>query len=191
MIGKKATDFSCTAVWNNKTEENFSLEKVEKGCKLLFFYPADFTFVCPTEIHALQERLHEFEKRDVQIIGISTDDVQTHQKWFATPKKEGGVQGIEYPLLADDSKKISTAYGVFNQEENVAFRGTFLLDKNNVVQVATVHNLPLGRSVDELLRVVDALQFTEKHGKVCPANWSEGKKALETTQESVKNYFAT
>ena len=190
MIGKKVSDFSCTAVWNDKTEENFSLDKVEKGYKLLFFYPADFTFVCPTELHALQDRLDEFTKRDVQIIGISTDDAQTHQKWFAKPKKEGGVQGIMYPLLADDNKRISTAYGVFNQEENVAFRGSFLLDKNNVVQIATVHNLPLGRSVDELLRVVDALQFTEKNGKVCPANWSEGKKALETTQESVQNYFS-
>ena len=190
MIGKQAPSFSCTAVWADKKQENFSLKDVTTDYKLLFFYPADFTFVCPTEIHALQDKLSEFEKRGVTVLAVSTDGADIHEKWLKTPKKEGGVEGITFALLADADKTMSFDYGVYDEIEKVALRGAFLLDKNNVVQVATVHNLPLGRSVDELLRVVDALKFSEQHGKVCPANWSEGKPALETTQESVKNYFA-
>lgn len=191
MIGKKAPDFSCTAVWADKKQENFSLKDVTTDYKLLFFYPADFTFVCPTEIHALQDKLDEFTKRGVTVLGVSTDSADVHEKWLKTPKKEGGVEGITFALLADENKTMSFDYGVYDEENKVALRGAFLIDKNNVLQAATVHNLPLGRNVDELLRVVDALKFSETHGKVCPANWQEGKPALETTQESVKNYFSS
>jgi len=187
--GQKAPDFSCDAVVSGEIKKNFSLHDLGNQYKIIFFYPADFTFVCPTELHAFQHRLKEFEKRSTVIVGVSTDSIETHKKWLETPKKEGGVEGITYPLMSDSCGQMAVDYGVLDEKEGLALRGLFLLDRNNVVQVATVHNFPIGRSVDEVLRVLDALQHTEKHGQVCPADWEIGKEAFEATPEGVKGYL--
>lgn len=190
QVGKKAPHFTRTAVIEKSIDTTFSLQTLEGKYKVLFFYPADFTYVCPTELHAFQDKLEDFIKRNVAVVGVSVDSVESHQKWLETPKKEGGVQGITYPLLSDVDKTMSWDYGVLDEKEGRALRGVFILDKDNIVQAALIQNMSLGRNIEEVLRVIDALQFTEKQGKVCPANWHEGDKALETTQESVKEYFA-
>lgn len=205
LVGKKAPDFSCGAVVNgHEIVENFSLSQFNgKKYVLLYFYPADFTFVCPTEIIAFQDRLKEFEERNVEVIGVSVDSVFSHWKWLTTAKNDGGIQGVKYPLVADASMTISQAYDVlagyydYDEEGNVifegnpqAYRGLFLIDKAGIVQHQVVNNMPIGRSVDEALRVIDALQFTEEHGEVCPANWRKGDKALKATQEGISDYLS-
>ena len=187
-VGQKAPDFACEAVVDGKVTE-LSLGSFTNRYKVLFFYPLDFTFVCPTELHAFQQELPEFEKRNVQVIGASVDSVYSHHAWLKTPKKNGGIEGITYPLLSDMCKEISRAYGVLDEKAGVALRGIFIIDKDNVVQSMTVNNLGLGRNVAEILRTIDALQHHEKHGEVCPANWASGEKALEPTAQGVKNYF--
>ena len=188
MIGKKAPAFSCQAVICGKIEE-VDLNTYKGTYKVLFFYPLDFTFVCPTELHAFQEKLPAFEKRNVQVIGCSIDSPFTHCAWLKTPKRKGGIEGVSYPLLADITKTIARSYDVLDEDAGVALRGVFILDKDDVVQSMIIYNLSLGRNVDEILRIVDALQFSEKHGQVCPANWTVGSRALEATDAGVRTYF--
>ena len=205
LVGKKAPQFSVQAVVNGgEFAENFTLEQF-KGEKyvLLFFYPKDFTFVCPTELHAFQEKLAEFEKRNVQLIAASTDTEQSHWGWLQVPKAQGGIQGVTYPIIADTNKTVSKNYDVLagdyfyddNEQlqaegELIAYRGLFLIDKEGVVRHQIVNDLPLGRNVDEAIRMVDALQFNEEHGEACPANWNSDKKGLTTTHEGVASYLA-
>lgn len=189
MIGKKAPRFSCQAAIQDSIKDEVCLENYEGKYKVIFFYPQDFTFVCPTELHAFQDKLSEFEKRNVQVIGCSVDSPLTHEKWLQTPKAQGGIQGITYPLLADISKQICRDYGVLDEQSGVAFRGVFILDKDNTVQSLTVNNMSLGRNIDEILRIIDALQFAENHGQVCPANWNNGDKAMDANEEGVRAYF--
>jgi peroxiredoxin (alkyl hydroperoxide reductase subunit C) len=205
LVGKKAPLFKSGAVINGEEIVNeFSLEQyIGKKDVMFFFYPKDFTFVCPTEILAFQEKLAEFEKRGVAVIGASTDTEETHLAWLMTPQEEGGIEGVIYPLVADASKTIANNFGVlagdwnYNEEGElifegtpVAYRGTFLIDKEGIVRHETINDLPLGRNIDEMLRVVDAWQHVEKFGEVCPANWEEGKEAMEESRESVSSYLA-
>ncbi|GGF47632.1 MULTISPECIES: peroxiredoxin [Echinicola] len=205
LVGKKAPLFSAPAVINGEEiVENFSLEQyVGKQEVIFYFYPKDFTFVCPTEILAFQEKLAEFEKRGVAVVGASCDTEETHLAWLATPKANGGIEGVTYPLVADPAKTIAHNFGVLAGEWNyneegeliyegapVAFRGSFLIDKEGVVRHETINDLPLGRNIDEMIRLVDALHHVEKHGEVCPANWEEGKEAMKATKEGVSEYLA-
>ena len=206
LVGKKAPDFTAQAVVDGgKIEAEFTLSQFQ-GSKnvVLFFYPKDFTFVCPTELHAFQDKLSEFEKRDTVVIGVSTDTEMSHWGWLQVEKNQGGIKGITYPLVADTNKTISENYDVLvgeyvgqNDEghlevegELIAYRGLFLIDKDGTVQHQLVNNLPIGRSVDEALRVVDALQHFQQHGEVCPANWSAGSAGMKPTHESTSNYLA-
>ncbi len=189
MIGKKAPSFTCQAAMQDHITDNVCLENYDDKYKVIFFYPQDFTFVCPTELHAFQEKLPEFEKRNAQVVGCSVDSSSTHEQWLKTPKNQGGIEGITYPLLADVNKNMCRDYGVLDEESGLAFRGVFILDKNNVIQSMTINNMSLGRNVDELLRVIDALQFVEQHGQVCPANWNSGDKAMDPNEQGVKEYF--
>ncbi len=190
LIGKKAPDFTAKAVIKNEVIEQFKLSDQQGKYVVLFFYPLDFTFVCPTELHAFQSKLEEFEKRNTQLIAVSTDSHFSHMAWLNTPKSQGGIEGVAYPLVADFNKTISRDFDVLIEEDGVALRGLFLLDKQGIVHHATLNNLPLGRSVDEALRMVDALQHFENHGEVCPANWREGEKSMKADQAGLKAYFS-
>lgn len=205
LVGRKAPSFKAPAVVNGEEiVEDFSLDQyLGKKYVLFYFYPKDFTFVCPTEILAFQEKLAEFEKRDVAVVGCSTDTENSHFAWLTTPQENGGIEGVKYPLVADVSKTIAVNYGVlagdydYNEEglmefngTPVAYRANFLIDKEGVVRHELVNDLPLGRNVSEALRMVDALQYHEKHGEVCPANWEEGKEAMKPTVEGVKEYLS-
>ena len=204
LVGRKAPSFQAGAVVNGKEiVENFSLDQfLGKNHVLFFFYPKDFTFVCPTELHAFQEKLGEFESRGVKVVACSTDTEETHWGWLQLPKNQGGIKGVTYPIVADTSKTISDAFGVlageYEYDENglcatgpmIAYRGLFLIDKEGVVQHQLVNNLPLGRNVDDAIRMVDALQFFEENGEVCPANWSKGKEGMKATHEGVAEYLA-
>jgi peroxiredoxin (alkyl hydroperoxide reductase subunit C) len=189
-VGQKAPEFSCPVVEGSTVKQQYCLDDLGNTYKVIFFYPADFTFVCPTELHAFQSKLDAFKKRNAVVVGVSTDSVESHQKWLKTPKKEGGVEGITYPLVADDCKKMALDYGVLDDASGMALRGLFVLDKDNIVQASIIHNMPLGRNIDEALRILDSLQFHEKHGQVCPANWETGQTALDATTEGVKKYFS-
>ncbi|MGY6742020.1 MAG: redoxin domain-containing protein [Cecembia sp.] len=206
LVGKKAPLFSAGAVINGEEiVENFSLEQyIGKKEVIFFFYPKDFTFVCPTEIIAFQEKLTEFEKRGVAVVGASTDTEETHLAWLMTSKDNGGIEGVTYPLVADVAKTIAHNFGVLAGEWNyneegqltfegapIAYRGTFLIDKEGVVRHETINDFPLGRNIDEMIRLVDALHHVEKFGEVCPANWEEGKEAMAATREGVASYLAT
>ena len=204
LVGKKAPSFKATAVVDGEFVENFSLEQyIGKKHVIFYFYPMDFTFVCPTEIIAFQDRMEEFESKGVAVVGCSTDTHFSHFAWLNTPRNQGGIEGVAYPLVADASKTIAQNYDVlagyydYNEEgesifvgEPIAYRGLFLIDKEGVVRHQVVNDLPLGRSIDEALRMVDALQYFEQKGEVCPANWSEGKEAMQATKEGVSNYLA-
>ena len=205
LVGKKAPIFTTGAVINgNEIVDKFSLEQyLGKKYVVFFFYPADFTFVCPTELIAFQDKIAEFEARNVAVVGTSVDSIFSHWRWLQTPQKEGGIQGVKYPIVADQTLLISRAYDVlagdfdYNDEgEDVfdgtpqAYRGLFLIDKEGVVRHQVVNDMPLGRSVDEIVRVIDALQFTEEYGEVCPANWKKGDKALKATQEGISDYLS-
>ncbi len=190
LVGKQAPGFTSAAVINgNQIVEDFSLSSYAGQEVVLFFYPLDFTFVCPTELHAFQEKLGDFEKRGVQVIGVSVDSQFSHFAWLSTPKKMGGIQGVTYPLVADLNKEISAAYDVLVDGAGIAYRGLFLIDKAGVVRHQVVNDLPLGRNIDEALRMVDSLQFFEKNGEVCPANWVEGDKAMAPTQDGLVEFF--
>ena len=155
-----------------------------------FFYPLDFTFVCPTELHAFQEKLEEFEKRGAQVIGCSVDSCYSHFAWINTPKAQGGIAGVDYPIVADLNKTIARDYDVLMESEGIAYRGLFLIDREGIVRHQTVNDLPLGRSVEEALRMLDSLIYFELNGEVCPANWQSGKKSMKPTQEGLALYFA-
>lgn len=189
LVGKKAPDFTAKAVVKGEIVNEFKLSNLQGKYVVLFFYPLDFTFVCPTEIHAFQEKLSAFAERNTEVVGVSTDSHFSHLAWLNTPKAVGGIQGVEYPLVADFNKTIARDYDVLVEEAGVALRGLFLIDQKGVVQHSVVNNLPLGRNIDEAIRMVDALQYTEKHGEVCPANWNQGEKAMKATQDGLKTFF--
>ncbi len=206
LVGKKAPQFKADAVINGgELVENFSLEQyIGKKYVLFYFYPADFTFVCPTEIIAFQDKIKEFESRNVAVVGCSTDSKYSHWKWLQTELKDGGIKGVKYPLVADNSKTIAENYDVlagnYEYDDNgevsfsgtsMAYRGLFLIDKNGIVRHQIVNDMPLGRSTEEAIRVIDALQFYEENGEVCPADWHKGDKAMKETQESVSSYLGS
>ena len=204
LVGKKAPNFNAAACVKGQIVENFTLDQY-LGDKyvVLFFYPKDFTFVCPTELIAFQDALGQFEERNVQVIGCSTDTEQCHWAWVNTPRKQGGIEGVEYPIVADTNKTIASAYDVLTGDydidvegnlvasgELVAYRGLFLIDKEGTVRHQIVNDLPLGRSIAEALRMVDALQHFEQYGEVCPMNWQKGEKAMNATHEGVAEYLS-
>jgi peroxiredoxin (alkyl hydroperoxide reductase subunit C) len=206
IVRRKAPSFSAGAVINGEEiVDDFSLDQfMGKKYVVLFFYPKDFTYVCPTEILAFQEKLAEFESRDTVVVGCSTDTPETHLAWLMTPKKQGGIEGVTYPLVADTAKTIATNFGVlagdytYSEEGNlefegvpIAMRGTFLIDKEGIVRHSVVNDFPLGRNIDDTLRLVKALQYTEKFGEVCPANWDEGKDAMKADRSGVAEYLAS
>lgn len=189
LVGKKAPEFKAKAVVKDKFYDDFCLSDFGGKYIVFFFYPLDFTFVCPTELHAFQEKLKEFEKRNAQIVGCSVDSCFSHAAWLKIPKSKGGIQGVSYPLVSDLNKTISRNFQVLKEEEGIAYRGLFLIDREGVIRHQLVNDLPLGRSVDEALRLLDALIFHEQHGDVCPANWKSGAKAMKPTEEGVVEYF--
>ncbi|MDP7395739.1 MAG: peroxiredoxin [Lentisphaeria bacterium] len=190
LVTCPAPDFTAQAAMPDNTFAELTLSDYKGKCVLLFFYPLDFTFVCPTEIVAFNSRLDEFNSRGCEVIGVSVDSHFTHQAWRGTPLDQGGIGEIGYPLVSDLDKNIAREYGVL-LDESVSLRGLFLIDKEGVVRHALVNDLPLGRSVDEALRTLDALIHHEKHGEVCPANWAEGRDAMEATADGVAKYLST
>lgn len=205
LVGKKAPSFKAAAVINGEEIVNdFSLDQfIGKKHVVFFFYPKDFTFVCPTELWAFQQHLAEFESRNVAVVAASTDTEQSHWGWLQLDKNKGGIQGITYPIVADTNKTISYNYGVLNGDfefdeegrlsatsELIAYRGLFLIDKDGIVQHELINNLPLGRNVEEALRMVDALQFFEEKGEVCPANWQKGKEGMTASHSGVAEYLS-
>lgn len=188
LVQKPAPDFKATAVLADGTEKEISLSEYKGKYVVLFFYPFDFTFVCPTEIIAFSNHIEEFKKRNVEVLGCSIDSAHVHRAWRATKLEDGGIGAIKYPLVADVNKDIARSYGVL-LDGGMALRGTFLIDKAGNVRQETVNDLPLGRSVEETLRLVDALQFTEEHGEVCPAGWTKGKSAMKADPAGVASYL--
>ncbi len=192
LVGKKAPEFSASAVVNGEIVADFSLEQY-MGSKyvLLFFYPKDFTFVCPTELIGFQNALPEFEKRNTVVVGCSTDSEFCHWAWTNTPRNQGGIQGVSYPLVADINKEVAAKFDVLADEgDRVAYRGLFLIDKEGVVRHMLINDMPLGRSIDEAIRIVDALQHFEQFGEVCPMGWHKGDTAMQATHEGVSGYLA-
>lgn len=189
LVNKPAPDFTAQAVVDGQFTQ-VKLSDYKGKYVLLFFWPLDFTFVCPTELHAFQEKAEEFKKRDTEIIGVSIDSHYSHFAWVTTPKTNGGIEGVKYPLVADITKSISRDYDVLLEDAGVALRGLFLIDKNGIVQHQVVNNLPLGRNVEEALRIIDALQHFETYGEVCPANWSKGEKTMKPNNEGLKEYYS-
>ncbi|MFC5300018.1 peroxiredoxin [Azospira restricta] len=190
LVGKQAPDFTATAVFGNNEMKPLKLSDYQGKYVAMFFYPLDFTFVCPSELIAFDHRLDEFKKRGVEVIGVSIDSEFTHLAWKNTPVDKGGIGQVRYPLVADIKHEICRAYDVEFAAAGVAFRGSFLIDRNGVVRHQVVNDLPLGRNVDEMLRMVDALQFTEEHGEVCPAGWQKGKKGMTASPDGVARYLA-
>ena len=188
IVSKPAPQFTAEAVVDDEIKK-ISLSDYEGKNKILVFYPADFSFICPTELFAFQEKVEEFNKRNAVILAISVDQVYTHQKWLEIPRNQGGVQGISYPLISDVKKEISRAYGTLHEEQGNAFRGVFIIDKNNIVQAATIYNESVGRDISEVLRVLDAVLFAQEHGQVCPANWHKGQNGMDATQDGLKEYL--
>jgi peroxiredoxin (alkyl hydroperoxide reductase subunit C) len=206
LVGKKAPKFTVGAVINGEEiVDDFSLDQyVGKKNVIFFFYPKDFTFVCPTEIHAFQDKVAEFAKRDTIVVGCSTDSEETHLAWLNTPKDNAGIQGVTFPIVADNSKVISMNFGVLGGEYSfdnetrtwsfagapIAYRGTFLIDKEGIVRHESINDFPLGRNIDEYIRLIDAQLHVEKYGEVCPANWEEGETAMVATSKGVVEYFS-
>ncbi len=206
LVGRKAPYFTAQAVVNGgEIVEKFSLDQyLGKKYVVLFFYPKDFTFVCPTELHAFQQNLGRFQERNVAVVAVSTDTEQSHWGWLQVPKDKGGIEGVTYPIVADTNKTISKNFDVLTGDyfygedddllkadnELIAYRGLFLIDKEGVVRHQVVNDLPLGRNVEEALRMVDALQFNEKYGEACPANWDANKEGLKATHDGVAEYLA-
>lgn len=190
QIQKPAPNFTATAVMpDGSFNEKFSLHDYKGKYVLLFFYPLDFTFVCPSEILAFDKRLDEFKQRNCEVIGVSVDSHYTHWAWRNTPVEKGGIGNIRYPLVSDLTKQISRDYGVLLNEA-VALRGLFIMDKDLIVRHILINDLPIGRSVDEALRVLDAIQYHEEHGEVCPANWRKGEEAMRPDAKGVAEYLA-
>jgi peroxiredoxin (alkyl hydroperoxide reductase subunit C) len=209
LVGKKFPNLNVDAM--NEMGETFKVNVLEEAVKnnkkvLLFWYPKDFTFVCPTELHAFQEALGEFEKRNTFVIGASCDTPEVHFAWLNTPKDNGGIEGVTYPILADTNRNLSSILGIlditketYNEEtgavllegDNVTYRATYLIDEDGLVQHESINNMPLGRNVNEYLRLIDALTHNQKHGEVCPANWEEGKDAMSANRSGVASYLAS
>ncbi len=192
LVTQSAPDFTAPAVMpNGVIDENFKLRDLRGKYVVLFFYPLDFTFVCPTEIIAHHKRMAQFKEKGVEVVGVSIDSQFTHFAWRNTPVEEGGIGVIDFPLVADVKHEIAQAYGIEHPEAGVALRASFLIDRDGIVQHQVVNNLPLGREVDEMLRLVDALQFTEEHGEVCPAGWHKGESGMQPTATGVADYLKT
>jgi peroxiredoxin (alkyl hydroperoxide reductase subunit C) len=189
LVTKPAPDFKAQSVMPDNSFVELKLSDYRGKYVILFFYPLDFTFVCPSEIIAFNKALPQFKQRNAEIIGVSVDSHFTHWAWKNTSPDQGGIGQINYPLVADLTKSIARDYGVLI-DDSVALRGLFLIDKEGVIRHAVINDLPLGRNVDEALRMLDALQFTEKHGDVCPANWHAGDEAMKPTSEGVAEYLA-
>ena len=188
LVAKPAPEFTAQAVMPDGSFKEIKLSDYKGKYVILFFYPLDFTFVCPTEIIAFSEKMDEFKKRNTEVLGVSIDSHFSHLAWRNTDRKQGGLGDIQYPLVADVNKKITYDYGVMH-EAGIAFRGLFLIDTNGIVQHQLINNLPLGRNIEEALRMVDALQFHEKNGEVCPANWSEGSDGMNADPTGSKEYL--
>ena len=191
LVTRQAPDFTSSAVLGNgEIVDNFNFKKhIEGKAAVLFFYPLDFTFVCPSELIAFDHRYEEFKKRGVEVVGVSIDSEFTHNACRNTPTENGGIGAVKYALAADVKHEIAKAYGIEHPEEGVALRASFLIDKNGVVRHQIVNDLPLGRNIDEMLRMVDALQFHEEHGEVCPAQWEKGKEGMKDNPEGVAKYL--
>ncbi len=190
LVGKTAPDFTATAVLGSNEIKDITFSAVTKGkYAVVFFYPLDFTFVCPSELIAFDHRLDEFKKRNVEVISVSIDSQFTHLAWKNTPVDKGGIGKVGYTMVADVKHEIAKAYDV-ESAGGVAFRGSFLIDKSGVVRHQVVNDLPLGRNIDEMIRMVDALQFTEEHGEVCPAGWNKGKAGMSASPDGVAKYLA-
>ena len=190
LVTRQAPDFTAPAVLpDGSITENFRLSDLRGKYVVLFFWPLDFTFVCPSEIIAHDNRYQQFKERGVELVGVSIDSEFTHHAWRNTPVDKGGIGEVQFPIVADKRHEICQAYGVEHPEAGVALRGSFLIDRDGVVQHQVVNNLPLGREVDEMLRVVDALQFTEEHGEVCPAGWRKGQAGMKPDAEGVASYL--
>jgi peroxiredoxin 2/4 len=187
FVSQKAPDFSADAYVNGEFKK-VSLADYKGKKVVLFFYPLDFTFVCPTEILAFSDRLADFKKRDTEVIGVSVDSKFTHKAWADTERAEGGIKGVNYALVSDINKTIARAYGVLLEDEGIALRGLFMINKEGVLKHATINHLDLGRNIDEVLRLLDAIDHTEKYGEVCPANWKSGEKAMKPTQAGLREY---
>lgn len=205
LVLKAAPSFTAGAVINgDEIIDNFSLDQYKgKSYVALFFWPKDFTFVCPTEIHAFQEKLADFQSRGCEVVGVSTDTEEVHLAWLSTPKDKGGIEGVTFPIVADVAKTIATNFGVlggdytYNEDGElifvgapIALRGTFLIDKAGIVRHCVINDFPLGRNIDDTLRTLDALIHVETHGEVCPANWEAGKDAMHATRKGVADYLA-
>lgn len=192
LVGRKAPDFTAAAVQGNgEIVDAYNLYDAIKGkYGLIFFYPLDFTFVCPSELIALDRRMDDFKKLGVEVVGVSIDSQFTHNAWRNTAIENGGIGPVQYNLVADINHAIAQAYGVEHPVAGVAFRGAFLIDKDQMVRAQVVNDLPLGRNIDELVRLVEALQFHEEHGEVCPANWQQGKKAIKATPKGIQEYLS-
>lgn len=190
LVGKPAPAFQANAVVSGEIVSHFSLDAYRGKYVIFFFYPLDFTFVCPTELHAFEDRIEEFEQRNTQIVACSVDSCYTHLAWLRAPKNKGGIEGVSFPLVADLNKSISGDYGVLMPEEGIAMRGLFLLDKEGIIRHQVINDLPLGRSVDETLRTLDALISFNEHGEVCPANWQVGSRRMKPTKEGLEVYFS-
>jgi len=189
LVTKQAPLFEAEAVMPDNSFKTISLSSYRGEYVLLFFYPLDFTFVCPSEILAFNRQLEDFKAKNCQVLGVSVDSIYTHLAWKNTPVNQGGIGAVQFPLVSDIAKTISTDYGVLLQD-GVSLRGLFLLDKDGIVRHEPVNDLPLGRNVDEALRVIDALQFFEEHGDVCPANWHPGEDAMKPTPAGVADYLS-
>ncbi|MFN3234879.1 MAG: peroxiredoxin [Gammaproteobacteria bacterium] len=192
LVGRQAPDFTVPAVLGNgQIVDEFHFSKATEGkYSLVFFYPLDFTFVCPSELIALDKRMGEFQSRGVEVVAVSIDSQFTHNAWRNTPVEKGGIGPVKYTLAADVSHNICQSYGVEHPSAKVAFRGAFVIDKSGLVRAQIVNDLPLGRNIDELIRIVDALQFHEAHGEVCPAGWNKGDSGMTATPEGVASYLS-
>jgi peroxiredoxin (alkyl hydroperoxide reductase subunit C) len=192
LVGKQVPDFTAAAVLaNGEIVGNYNLAKeIKNKHAIVFFYPLDFTFVCPSELIALDNRMEEFNKRNTVVIGVSIDSQFTHNAWRNTPVNDGGIGPVRYPLVADVNHSICQAFGVEHFEAHVALRGAFIIDNKGVVRSQIVNDLPLGRNIDELLRLIDAVQFNEQHGEVCPAGWNKGDTAIKATAKGIADYLS-
>jgi len=188
FVSQKAPDFTADAYVNSEFQK-VSLSDYRGKKVVLFFYPLDFTFVCPTEILAFTDRMEEFKKRNTEVIAVSVDSHFTHHAWAQVDRKDGGIKGVNYPLVADLSKNISRSYAVLLEDAGIALRGLFIINKEGILKHATINHLDLGRNIDEVLRLLDAVDYTEQYGEVCPVNWKKGEKAMKPTAAGLREYM--
>src|ERR1700733_8831259 len=187
LVSIKAPAFKAKAVEQDQIKD-ISFDNYKNKNKILIFYPADFTFICPTELFAFQEKIDEFANRNTVLIAASVDSLKKHQDWLKTPRDQGGIQGITYPIISDESRALTKSFNAFDGKENKALRAVFIIDKDNIIQAMAIYNMSIGRNIDEVLRVLDAVLFTQEHGQVCPANWEKNKEALTPTAPGLKEY---